>query len=118
MAVGPQNATNNPRTVYPTDFSVQLTSASGAFHEWMQEPVGPLKIDRKDASAYTIGNAIDGTELTFPDDLATNQNRWIYLTQIEYYNLLVSNGVPEFYASMVVASFTEGVYWKINYLGN
>jgi len=118
MAIGPQNAKNNDQTVYPTPFSVQLTTPSGMFHEWMQEPIGPLKIDRKDASEFTVGNAIDGTELTFPFDLISNQNRWIYLTQTEYLNLLVSLGVPADYASVVVIPFTEGVYYKVNYIGS
>ena len=118
MAVGPQNAKNNDRTIYPTPFSVQLTTPSEMFHEWMQEPVGPLKIDRKDASEFSVGNAIDGTELIFPVDLISNQNRWIYLTQTEYCNLLISLGVPASYASVVVIPFTEGVYYKVNYIGN
>ncbi len=118
MAIGPQNAKNNDQTVYPTPFSVQLTTPSGMFHEWMQEPVGPLKIDRKDASEFTVGNAIDGTELTFPFDLISNQNRWIYLTQTEYYNLLLSLGIPDDHALGAVTPFTEGVYYKVNYIGS
>ncbi len=118
MAIGPQNAKNNDQTSSSHPLSIQLTTPSGIFHEWWQEPIGPQKIDRKDASEFTIGNAIDGTELDLPNDLVLYQNRWIYLTSIEYYNLLISLTVPEHIAEIIVSPFTEGVYYKVNYIGS
>jgi len=119
MAIGPIDAENNPNTVFPSPIQVQLTSASGIFNEWIQtSPFGvPVHIQRKNAAEFNIGNAVDGTELTFPTDLAFYENKWIFLTQQEYYNLLISIGLPEAYAQAVVAPFTEGVYWRANYIG-
>jgi hypothetical protein len=119
MAIGPMDSNNNPNTIFPSPIQVQLTSPSGIFNEWIQNsPFGvPVHIQRKDAAEFNIGNAVDGTELTFPTDLVLYENKWIFLTQQEYYNLLISIGLPPSYVQVVVAPFTEGVYWRANYVG-
>jgi hypothetical protein len=119
MAIGPINSEHNPNTVFPSPIQVQLTTPSGIFNEWIQtSPFGvPVHVQRKDAANFQIGNAADGSELTFPDDLIAYENEWIFLTQQEYYDLLISIGVPPGYAQVVVMPFTEGVYWKISYVG-
>ncbi len=119
MGIGPINSEDNPNTVFPSPIQVQLTTPSGIFNEWMQtSPFGvPLHVQRKNAAYFQIGNAVDGSELTLPGDLIAYENRWIFLTQQEYHDLLISINVPPDYAQVVVMPFTEGVYWKISYVG-
>ena len=134
MAVGPTKANidKNKNLVYYVENNirtlVRMINKAGVFHEWIN-PVGIREwiIQRRDASKVNIGNAIEGLfdTVQIPPPPPTGnvlvfleyENKWLYLNQDQYSNMLQGFGFPKAQADGVAADFPEGVYFRVNFIG-
>ena len=127
LAVGPikANIDKNKNLVYyrerETGITVRMINQGAVFHEWINPTTyREWHLQRRDASKVNIGNAIEGQFVTITNNVAVFQeyeNKWLYLTQEQYTNMLQGFGFPQAAAEGVAAGFPEGVYFKVNFIG-
>jgi len=114
MAIGPTNVPEdkNPNLI-SAGINTQIWLPSGVMNEWVDSPIGTLRVTLKDAAKFQITTAIP---LSMPADIgiyASNDNQWFYLTQNDFATFLgMVGGDPA-----VADPYEAGIYIKANLLG-
>ena len=106
---------------------MRMINDGDVFHEWANlKGAAPWILQRRDASKVNIGNAVEDLFDTTPMPLFVGNallfyqydNKWVYLNQDQYENMLIGWLIPSSYAAIVASGFPEGVYFKVNFIGN
>jgi hypothetical protein len=126
-AAGPikANIDKNKNLVFynesPSSIMVRLINQGAVMHEWINPATTrEWHLQRRDASKVNIGNALEGQFDTVQANLPVfleYENKWLYLTQDQYSNMLQGFGFTEEVADGVASGFPDGVYFKVNFIG-
>lgn len=114
MGIGPQKAEKNPNAMFPPH-GVQLPLPSGVFNEWMADRESPIdRVHILNASKFKIRNAFP---LTDPATLLLLENKWVYISQTVFVDLLMSFGYPRIEAEAIAAMYPDGIYFMFVNVG-
>jgi hypothetical protein len=108
LAIGPQNAENNPNVVFPP-YGVGLNLPNGMDQQWV------LAIDKhlmvKDARYFQINNAFVVTDLSQVSEM---ENKWLFFSVpmfAQWMAAVLGISYPAAYG-YVLANWPEGVYYR------
>jgi hypothetical protein len=117
LAIGPENALGkNPNLIGPSPWGYDLVLGNGVAHGWIVYVYPVPKLDRLlDAGQFKIKNAFIVTD---PVQVLGMENKWLFLSPVMYYDLLVNiYGVDPSIAAFIVSMHPLGVYNKWNFVG-
>ena len=114
MAIGPQKAEKNPHIIV-VPHGVQLPLPSGVFNEWMADREGPMdRVHILNASKFKIRKAF---VLADPADLFGLENKWVYISQGVFVQLLMMFSYTEPEAIAIAAMYPNGIYFMFVNVG-
>jgi hypothetical protein len=115
LAIGPQNAENNPNVIF-APWGVVIVTPAGISNEWIHDAPVPIHVTWKDARDFKIKNAI---VVTSTSEANVIENKWMYFS-MEMFAAWISEktGIP--YPIMLgwaSVNTPEGAYYKQVFVG-
>ena len=107
MAIGPQNAEDNPHVKFPP-YGVSLATPSGIVNEWVNSDPVTKHFMWIDAREFNV-KAFEVTDIS---QVSQNENKWLFFSMETYEAWMIFVGLPGNIAHSVASHYPEGVYYR------